>query len=77
VKTKLIIVPVLLFFSLLAMLHFSLPVKGIEEPTEDERMHESLPHPNQTPGSDQNLAPDPNATGQLPDIFATNNTKGH
>lgn len=47
-KTRLIIVAVLLFFSLLAMLHFSLPVKGIEEPNEDEVTHHDYVPPKQS-----------------------------
>lgn len=72
-KTRLIIVAVLLFFSLLVVLHFSLPVKGEGEPDEDEMPHHEIQRPMQS-GSDQHLAPEPNVTDS---IFATNNTKVH
>jgi hypothetical protein len=66
-KTRLIIVGVLLFFSLLAMLHFSLPVKGEED--EEPLHHENPPlPPMQTPDP----APLPNVNDS---IFDTNNTK--
>jgi hypothetical protein len=77
-KGRLIIIAVTFILSSLVMLHFSIPVKGLEPP---EHPEDHVPHvhqPQSMPGSDEPLAPEPQPfnDSSISDN-STNNTRGH